>query len=243
MEERIKNEQELDLFFCGDNHGEWKFLVWLLTQKYKIKNANIVQLGDFGFGSFLKKAYYDDLYYKKLHNKLEKSNIYIYSIAGNHDQKSWFSEDNNYPRIKFLKDREIITLSGRTIYPISGAVSTDRSWRINYNKKLEKYGSSRRVWWSDEGVVKDYKNLPSNVDIIVSHTAPLCFEPVISRYQDMDDILYNDILEERRYLDYVFRNVRCKYWNYGHFHHSYTGSLENVLYKCLDINELYKLNK
>ena len=37
----------------------------------------------------------------------------------------------------------------------------------------------------------------------------------------------------------VFRGVRCKYWFFGHFHTSITSSLEDTIYKCLDINELY----
>jgi hypothetical protein len=44
---------------------------------------------------------------------------------------------------------------------------------------------------------------------------------------------------ERKYLDDVLQKIRPKYWYYGHFHNSYTGTVENTLYKGLSIMELY----
>lgn len=233
----MKNEQERDLYFVGDIHQEWKLLVYDLVNRYDIKDANVVIVGDVGYG-FCKKVYYDNLY-KKLHDRLEKNNICIYGLAGNHDDRSWFIEENSYPRFKFLKDHETIKLSGKSIYPIFGATSIDDDWRKRYNEKMEKYGSSKRVWWETEDIVKKYKDLPGKVDIIASHTAPLSFDPVITRLDGESEETYLRDLENRKYLDYVFRNIRCDYWIFGHFHHSYTGSLENTIYKCLDINELY----
>ena len=94
----------------------------------------------------------------------------------------------------------------------------------------------------DEIIEKKYKDIPNNVDIICSHSAPICFSPVVVRLPgEMDDKTYNDILDERRYLDYIFLNIRCKYWYYGHFHKSITSSIDGVVYKCLDTMEIYQL--
>ena len=39
-----------DLYFCGDIHGEFRTLVWTALEKYRIKNSDIIVLGDFGMG-------------------------------------------------------------------------------------------------------------------------------------------------------------------------------------------------
>ena len=239
MEEMKRDEQTRDLYFSGDIHGDIRTLVWKLTQEYRIEDANVVILGDIGFGGFCKKRYYDNIY-KRVHNKLEKNNICLYGIAGNHDERSWFTTENNYPRFKFLQDHEVVNLSGQSIYSIYGATSTDNEWREKYNKKSEKYGSSKRVWWNDEDVVKKYKDLPNRVDIIISHCAPISFEPIATRFSGESLETYERDLENRRYLDYVFQNVRHNYWYYGHYHDSITGSLEGTIYKCLDIMEIYQ---
>lgn len=239
LKEIMKNEQERDLYFCADNHGEFKELVWILTQKYKIKDANVVMCGDIGIG-FCKVGYYTELF-NKLTPKLSEKNITIYFIRGNHDNlEYWNSKTLESERFKFLQDHEVVELSGKTIYPIGGATSVDYKWRINYNGLMEKVGSSKRVWWETEDIIKKpIKDLPGKVDIIASHTAPLCFEPIITRHEEEAEDVYLRDLENRKYLDQVFRGVRCKYWFFGHFHTSITSGLENTIYKCLDINELY----
>lgn len=233
--------EEKDLYFVGDIHGEYRIITWIITQQHKLRNANIVFLGDIGIG-FCKSAYYNQIF-KRINAQLEERDITYYFMRGNHDNKEyWDAEDllDSFPRIKFLKDHKVVELSGKTIYPIGGATSIDYEWRKKYNKELEEYyGSSKRVWWDTEDIEKKYKDLPRVVDIIVSHTSPLGFEPVIMRFPGELEEVYNRDLENRKYLDYIFREVRCKYWYFGHYHTSLTGSLEGVIYKCLDINELY----
>ena len=234
--------EEKSLIFSGDIHGNFKELVWNLVYRYRITDANVIILGDCGIG-FGKPSYYNILF-KELSKKLDNSEITIYMIRGNHDNKEYWINNplDDFPRFKFLKDHEVVNLSGKTIYPIGGARSVDISYRLNYNKVQEEYGSSKRIWWPDEIIEKKYKDIPNNVDIICSHSAPICFSPVVIRLPgEMDDKTYNDILDERRYLDYIFLNIRCKYWYYGHFHKSITSSIDGVVYKCLDMMEIYQL--
>lgn len=83
---------------------------------------------------------------------------------------------------------------------------------------MERVGSSKRVWWETEDIIKKpIKDLPGRVDIIASHTAPLCFEPIITRHEEEAEDVYLRDLENRKYLDQVFRGVRCKYWFFGTF--------------------------
>jgi predicted phosphodiesterase len=232
------------LIFCGDIHGEMKDLVYKL-EKYKIENANVIILGDIGVG--FGKPQGLEVLYKSIEKKLEKYNITLYGIRGNHDDPSYFDGLTWYPRLKLLKDHTIIELNGYNIYPIGGAVSVDidlktptmKRSRREENDYLIHKGSHRRCWWPDE-VVKKLEVSGINADIVISHTAPLSFSPPLKRFGDyIREETWEEMYGERKYLDDVLQKIRPKYWYYGHFHNSYTGTVENTLYKGLSIMELY----
>lgn len=224
---------EKDLYFCGDIHGDLRTLVWKLSECYRIKDSDVLILGDFGVG-FSKDL--PDIY-KRCESKLEKNNLTIYTIRGNHDDPSYFIDPskNDFPRLKFLEDHKIIELDGRKIYTIGGADSTDIEDRKKHDKKKHKI-----TWWPNESVERKYTDLPTKVDIIVSHTAPISFSPIVERTSDLPLYQYEKILETRKYLDYVLREVNADYWFYGHFHQSFTGTYGKLLYRCLDIMEIFE---
>lgn len=225
-----------NLYFCGDIHGELKTFVWQVLYRYGIKDSGIIILGDFGAG-------FDDSLestYNQIKEKLEKSNVVIYAIRGNHDNPEYFNGSHNFERLIFLKDYEILEYKDITILPIGGAHSIDITWRIEKNSESKKWGSHRRVWWENEHIQqKPLKELPSEVDIIISHTAPLQFEPVATRFPECPAEQYEKIIEERKYLDNILNNIKVDRWYYGHFHKSYSGSINsNVLYRGLNIMEI-----
>jgi len=225
---------------CGDVHGEFAELVWTITNRYKITNADILVVGDFGMG-------FDNALpqvYKKYENRLEKADIVIHAIRGNHDDPAFFKDLDkfSYPRLKFLEDNKIYNLCGYDIYTIGGANSTDISWRLEYNQKLATKGKDRRVWWEDEDIVKvPIEKLPKTVDIIVSHEAPLIFQPMCTRLNDTPVEQYEKIVESRKYLDSVLENVNVDKWIYGHYHNSYSGSYNKTIYRGLGIMELFEV--
>lgn len=238
--EILSMTESLELIFCGDIHGELRKLVWSLVYSKKLSNINVICLGDFGMG-FGKPRYFD-LLYQKISNRLEKNNITIYALRGNHDDPTYFDGNHDYPRLKFIKDYEVFELSGLRILPIGGASSVDRNWRVKFNEKMKNLGSSKRSWWKEERPIQvSTKQLPNKVDIIISHEAPLSFEPVIVRESGLDEDIYNNILEDRHYLDSILKEVVAKYWFHGHYHRSTSGSYGDLLYRGLNINELYCL--
>ena len=234
----IYDMNKRDLYLCGDIHGEWKELIWTLIRRYDIKNADILILGDFGIG-FDKTM--PDLY-KWAEKKLEDSDLVIRVIRGNHDDPSYFSDEEkySYPRLRFLEDHKVYNICGREVYAIGGANSTDITDRLETNQKLAARGKDKRIWWPDEGVVEKTEGLPDKVDIIVSHSAPLSFMPVIQKFPETPEWQYEKILEERKYLDYVLKEVNSDYWFYGHYHNHYSGTYGNLLYRGLGIMELFE---
>lgn len=240
MKEILSMIEQPGIIFCGDIHGELRKLVWSLVYMKKISNANIICLGDFGIG--FSKPKHMDLLYQKISGRLEKNNLTIYTIRGNHDDPKYFDGAHDYSRLKFIKDYEILELSGYRILPIGGASSVDKEWRAKFNEKMLRVGSEKRSWWDGERPTQvPVKQFPNNVDIIISHEAPLSFDPVVVRESGLSEEIYNNILEDRHYLDTVLKEVVAKYWFHGHYHKSTSGNYGDLLYRGLDIDELYYL--
>ena len=126
------------------------------------------------------------------------------------------------------------------------AVSTDidlvdpltRKSRRMQNDALIKFGSSKRIWWSDEAPSMDLNNLPIFADIVVSHEAPLSFEPPLVRDDHVRDCTWQKVVESRRYLDFVLNAVKPSQWFYGHYHSHYEGDFQGTHYLGLDIAEM-----
>ena len=84
--------------------------------------------------------------------------------------------EEKYPSILFAKDGEIFDLNGKQTVVIGGAYSIDKAIRIAYG-----WG-----WWEDEQPSEEIKQyveqqLTDNnwkVDVVLSHTTPLKYEPV-----------------------------------------------------------------
>ncbi len=234
-----------DLYFCGDIHGKYRELVWTLCIKRQIQNSSIIILGDFGVG-FTKGL---DVEYKKSEPKLEKNNLVLYVLRGNHDDPNYFKEGyiKDYPRLKFLQDHKIYNICNRSIYTIGGANSTDANTnpecttvpdrKIDSEKRVKK--GKLPIWWELEPVEEKYTDLPNRVDMIISHTAPLNFEPVSIRTSEISVSQFEKIIKERKYLQYVLGEIRADYWFYGHFHRSYTGTYNQLLYRGLGELELF----
>jgi DNA repair exonuclease SbcCD nuclease subunit len=181
----------------------------------------------------------------------------IYGIRGNHDNPHWFDGGIDMTNLKLLPDYTFLTLEGKGILGVGGAVSIDRKPRINENESNIRYGSDKRCWWPGEKFVLDEDKLkdldPGTVDIVVTHTAPaFCwprndngFAPIVEDFARIDGKLKTELLIERGKLNEMYqilnKNQSLDKWFYGHFHrHEITleGSTEFIL---LDINQLYEL--
>ncbi|WP_297698310.1 metallophosphoesterase [uncultured Fibrobacter sp.] len=247
----MRNERQL--WICGDIHGEISGFVRKAVNR-GISCVDILVVGDFGAGFGRPKSM--DVAYGKVRAALEKNDICIYTIRGNHDDPAFFDGKHDFERLHFLPDYCIIELCGKRIYPVGGAVSADidmvdplsRKSRRMINDSLIKFGSSKRVWWPDEAPSTDSAPstnsrtlFPESVDIVVSHEAPLSFEPPLVRAGYVRDETWLKIVESRKYLDYVLQIVNPTLWFYGHYHCHYEGNCQNTLYQCLDIAEMTRI--
>ncbi len=85
------------------------------------------------------------------------------------------------------------------------------------------------------------EQFPAAVDIVVSHEAPLSFEPPLVRADYVRDETWLKLVESRKYLEYVLSQVKPALWFYGHYHCHFEGNYQNTHYQCLDIAEMTRV--
>jgi predicted phosphodiesterase len=243
------------LLYLGDIHGSFS-IIHQYINLYGVKDAHIIQVGDFGVGfSTLEK---EKRLLEMYHQKLVKNNVFIWTIRGNHDYKPYFDNDPfGLSNIKLVPDYTVLNLCDKNILCIGGAVSVDRMLRMTKNQKQGIHdGDDLKSWWPDEVFNLDIDKLASyrNIDIVVTHTAPsYCpvdntfgFGPFVEGIirDTGDDKLKEDLAFERYQLTHAFQilkeNNNISHHYYGHFHRSDSIFLDNIQHRLLNINELWE---
>lgn len=221
-----------DLYVVGDIHGEFRELVFNLTEKYSLENSVIVVAGDVGLG-FESPRHYNNLY-DRISKRLEKHNLLILGVRGNHDDPEYFNGQLrlDYPRLKTLPDYSAVRMKDKEILVIGGATSIDQSERIASGKE--------NVWWPNEEPIRltetEIQRLSGREYCIISHEAPISFLPVITKTE-----VYDKVIGVRRYLEEILWRCKPYRWYYGHYHHSYSESNGVTRSRCLDIQELIRV--
>ena len=247
------------ILYLGDIHGNFRIISQYIDQ-YDIKDAHIIQVGDFGIGFCTLDK--EKRMLEMLHHKLVKNNVFVWAIRGNHDFKPYFDNDPfGLTNIKLVKDYTILNLEGKNILCIGGAISVDRMWRKT-NKQLqgiyEEYTEANGIdsWWPNELFVLDEKKLVEmrDINIVVTHTCPnYCppdntfgFGPFVEGIiRDTGDVdLRTDLHFERNQVTNAFailkmnNNIDNHY--YGHFHRSDTININGTKHRLLGIGELFE---
>lgn len=188
------------MYVVGDIHGEFKSIKGFIKSK-KITNSVILFAGDVGIGFYSKKYYENEL--STLNKFCKTKNITLLYGRGNHDDKSFFSNEIiNYSNVKTIPDYSVISILNEEtnenfncVY-IGGAISIDRKYRIateetnRFYYKLHHSAATEeevnknvgRLYWPDEPPVYEEEKLLEivhnfdTINYVVSHTAPsFCF--------------------------------------------------------------------
>ena len=122
--------------------------------------------------------------------------------------------EDKYPNIIFAKDGEIYNFNGEKVLVIGGAYSIDKDYRLMRGYK----------WFSSEqptDTIKTYVETQLdknnwNVDIVLTHTCPLKYEP---REWFISGINQKNIDKStEKWLDTIENKLNYKKWYCGHFH-------------------------
>ena len=154
--------------------------------------------------------------------------ITIFAIHGNHEQRPYTIEtykekmwhggkvyyEEEYPDLLFAKDGEVFELDGKKAIVMGGAYSVDKMIRLMYG-----YG-----WWPDEQPSEEIKRAVERkldevgwkVDVVLSHTTPLKYEPVEVFLKGSDQSKVDKSTEE--WLDGIEDRLEYKKWYCGHYH-------------------------
>lgn len=137
---------------------------------------------------------------------------------GSYQEKLWHGGvvyyEEQYSSLMFAKDGEVFDLDGKRTIVIGGAYSIDKAVRLIYG-----YG-----WWSDEQPSNEIKKyvekqldwLEWKVDIVLSHTVPLKYEPVEVHMAWVDQSRVDKSTEE--WLDKIENRLEYGKWYCGHYH-------------------------
>ena len=210
------------IYITGDTHGSFE-RVENFCQRFNTKNDDImIILGDAGIN--FSGPRYDRL--KK--RQLEELPITIFAIHGNHEQRPFTIEsykeqvwnggivyyEEEFPSILFAKDGEVYNLNGLKTIVMGGAYSIDKAYRLAYG-----YG-----WWEDEQPSDEIKKYVEeqlereawDVDVVLSHTTPLKYEPVEVFMSGVDQSKVDKSTEN--WLDKIEDRLSYKKWYCGHYH-------------------------
>lgn len=246
---------------CGDIHGAFREIVNKVACQYRIENALVVIAGDCGFG-FEREGYYENIY-QRVSKHLKRNNLYFAFVRGNHDNPFYFSAMLiGKQRWMTVPDYSVIYAAGKQVLCVGGAVSVDRTWRmqqkplsssLHYNGREETCPAI--LWMNDKPVYNEERleaiNRECRIDTVVTHTAPSFCEFIskdgLKKFAADDPTLMDDVTEERALMDRLHDSLRdvghpLKDWTYGHFHSSWHQNINNVMFSMLDCEELKELH-
>ncbi|MDE6620681.1 MAG: metallophosphoesterase [Lachnospiraceae bacterium] len=210
------------IFITGDTHGRFERVEAFCRRFQTSQDDILIILGDAGIN--FSGAEYD----RPKKRMLESLPITIFAIHGNHErrpgtiesykEKLWrggkvFYEED-YPSLLFAKDGEIFDLNGKRTIVMGGAYSIDKAVRLVYG-----WG-----WWEDEQPSEEIKQYVEQqleragwkIDVVLSHTAPLKYEPVEVFMQGIDQRSVDKSTEI--WLDHIEEKLSYQKWYCGHYH-------------------------
>ena len=142
----------------------------------------------------------------------------------------WYEE--SYPKILFAKDGEIYNLDGYSCITIGGAYSVDKYYRI----------ACGWAWFENEQPSEQIKSYVEQqlcdrnykIDIVLSHTCPIKYEPVEVFLSGIDQSKVDKSTEE--WLGKLESKTDYKRWYCGHYHT--VKKIDKIQFKFEDIDML-----
>lgn len=210
------------VYLTGDTHGRFDRVEAFCRRQEVEKGNTFIILGDVGlnyFGDYRdeeKKAQLATLpcTFFCLHGNHEQrpSTLIGYQVCEYHGGKVWV--EPQYPNIVFAIDGEIYDFCGHSCLVIGGAYSVDKWYRL----------ARGFHWWPDEQPSPEVRNKVVSVldqrcwqvDIVLTHTCPLKYEPREVFLQGLDQSTVDKSTEI--WLDEIESKLQYERWYCGHYH-------------------------
>ena len=210
------------IFLTGDTHGQFERVLDFCSRREVEPENTFVILGDAGLN------YYGDRRDRKKKEQLSKVPITFFCLHGNHEMRP--SEALGYevseyhggqvlvqpefPNILFAVDGEVYDFNGNSCLVIGGAYSVDKYYRLARGWN----------WFPDEQPSEEIKAKVERVlaernwkiDIVLSHTGPLKYEPTEAFLPMVDQSTVDKSTE--KWLGEIEEKLDYERWYFGHYH-------------------------
>lgn len=204
------------IYITGDTHRDFK----KLNNIEKNEDNMLIILGDVSLNYCLDDT---DKKYKEM---LNNYNIKLFCIQGNHEERpeniSTYKEkemfggkvfvEEAYPNLIFAKNGELYNIDNKKVLVIGGACSIDKDYRIMHGLKWFK--NEQLSYEEMNNILEKYSN--QHVDIILSHTCPVKYEPTEVFIKGIDQSKVDKTME--KFLQEVEEKVDYDKWYCGHYH-------------------------
>lgn len=198
-------------FICGDIHNRWDILK-IEIEEYNIRNADIIHVGDCGFGFYPRRLMHEHL--TKQNTYLQERGIVLYNVRGNHDNPNWFlspakmlaffrAEDKAQPTWKtedlhyiyeYLAPQEYVDIitsytnlkfvQDYTVLELGGHKILCIGGAISIDRMMLPEGGR---YFKNEALVYKPAVLKKlrDIDIVVTHTTPAFIPPLKQESSDL----------------------------------------------------------
>jgi len=235
----IMNNKPMTII-TGDTHGDFRHIESLCVLASTTKDDLLIILGDAGIN------YYGGIKETRFKKLLDELPITMLFIHGNHERRpeslGTYKEtpwnggvvyiEKDFPSLLFAKDGDIYDINSKKCIVIGGAYSVDKEYRIERN-----WG-----WWEDEQPSDEIKKRVENrlesehwqVDVVLTHTTPLKYEPREMFLNFIDDSKVDKSTEI--WLDSIEDRLDYNQWFCGHYHTN--KSIDKIRFLYNDFYEL-----
>jgi 3-oxoacid CoA-transferase subunit A len=208
-------------YITGDTHRNFKRTAVFCDTVESTTDDVLIIAGDAGINYFPGEK---DRALKRL---LAELPVTLFCVHGNHEQrperldyaeKLWNGGavywEPEFPNLLFAKDGEVYDMDGKRCIAIGGAYSIDKPYRI-----AEGWG-----WWPDEQPSPEIRERVERrlgaenwaVDIVLSHTCPLKYEPREMFISGVNQAGVDKSTEQ--WLDGIEDRLTYSRWYCGHYH-------------------------
>lgn len=229
------------IWITGDTHGRFERVYKFCSEHRTTTDDILIILGDAGINYYLSKRD------RKLKEVLSRLGITLFCIHGNHEERPYMIDsyiekewhggvvycEEEFPNLLFAKDGEIYDFNGRKAVVIGGAYSVDKEWRLSQGYSW--YPTEQPTDEIKRDVERGLDSVGWKTDIVLSHTAPLKYEPTEVFLPMIDQSKVDKSTEE--WLDTIEDRLDYKHWYLGHYHCS--KKIDRITIMFQDFEELF----
>ena len=227
------------IYITGDTHGSFE-RVARFTKKMQTEQDDVmVILGDAGLNFDLGSRD------RKTKSYVNRLSITTFCIHGNHEARpqtipTYIEKEFHggkvlfepeYPNIVFAVDGEVYDFDGLKCLVIGGAYSIDKWYRLKFHSP----------WWPDEQpsfevkkrVERKLRELDYKVDVVLSHTCPLHFQPREKFLPFFKQSSIDTSTEE--WLEEIETKLDYRKWYFGHYHTAKRQDKYQIMFEDFDV--------